>query len=63
MSGRRGLVWDGETVAVGDGVVKSKKIKQDLRKHKSTTAYESILIQTNRSLFTCGENPRQLQGK
>ena len=42
MSGRRGLVWDGETVAVGDGVVKSKKIKQDLRKHKSTTAYESI---------------------
>ena len=43
-SGRGGLVWGGESVRVGERIVRKQENTENkiARKHESTTAYESI---------------------
>ena len=52
MNGRGGLVWGGERVGMGEGVVRKQENKQDCIMGESTTAYELIYIYIVALLFS-----------
>ena len=47
MNGRGGLVWGGERVGMGEGVVRKQENKQDCIMGESTTAYE-LMFDSNK---------------